>query len=336
MQRCKKILNLSVLGAVLWLAAACAPAAPPPAPTTDHTVGTVRANDITIAYETFGPANNEPVLLLGGTGQQLIDWPLALIQELVRRGYRPIVFDNRDIGLSTHFTDAGLPDSAAITQALQQGKPPPFPYTLRDMANDAVALLDALDIPQAHIVGISMGGAIAQLVAIDHPDRALSLTLLMTNSGNPAIPVIAKPEKFANVPPMPALDDKPGFIDYQVKTMQALDSPGYPRTESEIRALVEADVARAYDPAGFARQQTVSLLGVFDGGYRHSHLANINVPVVILQGEDDPLVPVESARDLESLIPGAELRLVPGLGHGIPDALVPQFADAITTAATGA
>jgi pimeloyl-ACP methyl ester carboxylesterase len=310
-----------------------------PINTSSNTVpqtGTVQANGITIAYESFGTTDREPILLIGGTGEQLIDWPPELIQELVKRGYRVIIYDNRDSGLSTKFDAAGLPDSAAITQALQQGKPPPFPYTLRDMSNDAVGLLDALGIKQAHIVGLSMGGAIAQLVAIDHPEYTLSLTLLSTNSGNPAFPALAKPEAFASVPPLPAPDDKAGFVEYQVKTWLVLNSPGYPRDEKTIRAWVQAGVDRSYDPAAFVRHETVSLLGIYDGGYRRDHLKNIKVPVVILQGLDDPLVAVDNAHDLAALIPGSELRLIPGLGHDVPVQLVPVFADAITTAATRA
>jgi pimeloyl-ACP methyl ester carboxylesterase len=145
----------------------------------------VQANGITIAYESFGPTDRETILLIAGTGMQLVDWPIELVEELVQRGYRVVRFDNRDIGLSTKFTEAGLPDTEAIGRALEAGEPVPLPYTLQDMAKDTVGLLDALDIQQAHLVGVSMGGAIAQLVAIDYPERTLSLTSLMADSGNP-------------------------------------------------------------------------------------------------------------------------------------------------------
>jgi pimeloyl-ACP methyl ester carboxylesterase len=320
-----------VLIAVLAAGCAIAPTTTNNAPV--HEADTVQANGINLAYESFGPTDRETILLIGGVGEQLIDWNLDLIRELVARGYRVIAYDNRDVGLSTKFSEAGLPDSAAITQALQEGKPPPFPYTLRDMSDDAVGLLDVLGVDRAHIVGHSMGGAIAQLVAIEHPERVASLTLLSTNSGNPAIPAIAKPEAFANVPPLPALEDKDAYVDYQVKLWQVLDSPGYPLSESEIRAWVQKGVDRSFDPAAFVRHQTASLLGIYDGGYRLSNLKNIKAPTVVLHGADDPLVPVEAAQELAAEIPNAELRLIPGLGHGVPSQLVPEFADAITTAA---
>jgi pimeloyl-ACP methyl ester carboxylesterase len=179
------------------------------------TAGQVQANGITIAYESFGATDRETVLLIAGTGMQLVDWPKELVEELLRRGYRVVRFDNRDIGLSTKFTEAGLPDAEAIGKSLETGEPAPFPYTLHDMSQDAVGLLDALGVQQAQIVGISMGGAIAQLVAIDYPERTLSLTLIAADSGNPDLPVIAKPEAFAGVPTQPLASDREAFIDWQ-------------------------------------------------------------------------------------------------------------------------
>jgi pimeloyl-ACP methyl ester carboxylesterase len=234
-------------------------------------------------------------------------------------------------------TSAGLPNPEAITKALQEGKPAPIPYTLQDMANDAVGLLDALDIPKAHVVGVSMGGAIAQFVAIDHPTRTLSLTSIAADSGNPALPVIAKPEAFANLPPPPPAGDKEAFIEYQVKVNQVLGSPGYPTDEATRREWVRRGVKRAYDLEGLTRQQTVSLVGHFESGsYRLNNLKNIKAPTVVLQGADDPLVPVESARDIAMRVPNADLRIVPGMGHDIPVALIKMVADAIAAAASRA
>jgi pimeloyl-ACP methyl ester carboxylesterase len=298
---------------------------------------TAQANGITLAYESFGSPDRETVLLIGGTGQQLIDWPIELVNELVNRGYRVVRFDNRDVGLSTKMAAAGLPDSEAITKALLEGRPAPIPYTLQDMADDAVGLLDALEIEEAHIVGISMGGAIAQFVAIGHPTRTLSLTSIAADSGNPALPVVAKPEAFANLPPPPPPGDKAAFIAYQVKVMAALGSPGYPTDEATRHEWVRRSVGRAYYPDGFARQQTVSLVGHLEsGGYRLNNLKRITAPTVVLHGADDPLVPVESARDIAARVPNADLRIVPGMGHDIPVALVETVADAIAAAAARA
>jgi pimeloyl-ACP methyl ester carboxylesterase len=298
------------------------------------TTGEVGANDITIAYESFGSVDDETILLIAGTGQQLVDWPLELVTELVKRGYRVVRFDNRDVGLSKHMTEAGLPDAEAIGKALEAGEPAPIPYTLQDMARDAVGLLDALEIQQAHIVGISMGGAIAQLVAIDFPERVLSLTSLMADSGNPELPAIADPEAFATLPPPPPAEDKAAFVDYQVQTLQILAGSDYPTDEATLRDLVTRSVERSYDGDALTRQQAVSFVGHLESAsYRLNNLQNITVPTVVLQGTDDPLVPVASAEDIAARVLNAELRLISGLGHDIPLALVPKFADAITSAA---
>jgi pimeloyl-ACP methyl ester carboxylesterase len=297
--------------------------------------GMVAANGITIAYESFGSCSPETVLLIGGTGQQLVEWPMELVQELLQRGYRVVRFDNRDVGLSTHLAEAGYPDSEAITRALEQNTPPPLPYTLRDMASDAVGLLDALAIEQAHLVGASMGGNIAQLVAIDHPERVSSLTTIGADSANPAVPVIADPEAFATLPAPPAEGDRAAFVEYQVKTYQVRSSPAYPPAEETLRQAVARSVERAYDPAGLVRQQTVTLVGRLErDNYRYANLEQITAPTAIIQGADDPLQSLASAQDLAARIPGSELFLIPGLAHDLPPELAPLFAAAVERVAT--
>lgn len=303
-------------------------------PITASETGKAQVNGVEIAYESFGATDHETILLIAGTGMQLIDWPSALIKELVNRGYRVVIFDNRDAGLSTKFSEAGYPNAEAISKALEQGKPAPLPYTLYDMADDAAGLLDALKIQKAHVAGVSMGGAIAQLVGINHPDRVLSLTLMMSDSGDPNLPVIAKPEAFEALPTPPADGDKAGFVDYQVKVNQVLSSPGYPTDEQTIRAQVQRGVDRAYDPAALARQQTVSFMGHIESSlYRLNHLKDIQAPTVIVHGTDDPIVAVQAADQIAGLIPGAEKIMVEGMGHDLPVQLVPTVADAITQAA---
>jgi pimeloyl-ACP methyl ester carboxylesterase len=259
---------------------------------------------------------------------------LELVTKLVKRGYRVVSFDNRDVGLSTHMTEAGPPDEAVIGKSLEADEPAPIPYTLQDMTRDAVGLLDALEIQQAHSVGISMGGAVPQLVAIDFPERVLSLTSLMVDSGNPNLPVIADSEAFAGLPPPPPAEDKAAFTNYQVQTLQILAGSEYPADEATLRAWVTRSVERSYDREALTRQQTVSFVGHLESAsYRLSNLQNITAPTIVLHGTDDPLVPVASAEDIAARIPDAELRLVPGLGHDIPLALVPEFVDAIISAA---
>ncbi|MEZ4864937.1 MAG: alpha/beta hydrolase [Caldilineaceae bacterium] len=346
----KTIADIWVLGIVAMLLGlvGCAPLAPnttipsSPVPNTtpgiDDSTKRVEANGITLAYQRFGPTDDEPVLLIAGTGMQMVDWPMTLIDALTAQGYQVIRFDNRDSGLSTHLDEAGLPDSAAIEQALKAGEMPKLPYTVRDMAEDAVGLLDALAIDQAHIVGASQGGAIAQYVAIDHPERVRSLTLLMADSANPALPVIAKPEAFAHVPPQPQdAGDEAAYIEWQVKTWQALTGPGYPLDEATLHEWAVRDFARGYDPAGFARQGTAILVDRYEPtAYRHSHLQTIAAPTVIVQGDADPIVPVAAAEELAQLIPNAELRMMPGLGHNMPDPVVPAVVEALANAAARA
>lgn len=294
--------------------------------------GTVEANGITLAYESYGPEDHEAILLIGGTGNQLIDWPIELVHELVRRGYRVVRFDSRDVGLSTHLESAGLPNWAAITRAGQEGKPPPLAYTLEDMAQDAVGLLDALDIEKAHIVGVSQGGMVAQLIAIHHPEHVLSLTSMMATSGNPALPLPAKPEVFASLGSPPVGDDLAEHIAYELRTRQALSSPGYPTDEQTIRQQIERDFQRSYDPAGVARHQAAALVASYKD--RREALRDVHVPTVVVHGAEDPLVPVQGGREVAESIPNAEFRLIPGMGHDLPVALVPVIADAITAAAS--
>jgi len=322
------VLALALAGSTLLAPFASAQTSDPQCSTEQSDV--VAANGIRIAYTSYGSCNQQTVLLIGGTGQQLIEWPTEFVQALVQHGYRVVAFDNRDVGLSTHMTEAGVPDSAAIGAALQQGIQPPLPYTLRDMAADAIGVLDALAIQRAHLVGASMGGDIAQYIAIDHPDRVQSLTLIGSDSGNPTLPLIANPAPFAGVPPAPPVDDRDGFADFQFATYQVLRSPGYPTPDPILRNQVERTVERAFDPVGLVRQQTVTLIDhLSPEAYRHTHLGQINAPTAIVQGADDPLQPLASAQDLARGIPNSELFVIPGLAHDLPPRLADLFVAAI-------
>ena len=314
------------------LLAACAPRVPsaqPPA----TAESTAPVNGLRLAYASHGPAEGPPVLLVAGTGMQLIDWPPELVAELVRRGYRVIAYDHRDMGRSSRMTSAGLPDTTAIGAALRAGKPAPLAYGLRDMARDAVGLLDALGVARAHLVGVSMGGDIAQYVAIDHPERVASLTLIASDNGDPALPVIAQPAAFAALPPPPPPGDTAAYIEYETRVRRVLAGPRYAADSSTVRAQVRRDVERGYDPAALQRQQTAVLVDRYEPGqYRLNHLARITAPTVVLQGVDDPLQPAQAARDIAARVPGAELRMVPGMGHALSVPLVGVVADAITAA----
>lgn len=294
--------------------------------------GLVPANGIELAYERFGPQNAEAVLLIAGTGMQLTSWPDEMVESLVKRGYQVIRFDNRDVGKSTLFEEAGWPDFEAIFTALGAGEPLPLPYTLADMVADAVGLLDALHIEKAHLVGVSMGGAIAQLLAADHPERTLSLTLIASNSGNPLIPTVGDPEALAVIPTLlPGITEEE-YVERRVISGRVIGSPRYPVSDEQHRAWAWRDVARGFSPAGEARQGAAILIASFVD--RTEKLRSIQAPTVILHGSVDPLVPVAAAHDLAAKIPGAQLRIIPEIGHDLPAELLSTIVDAIVSVAS--
>ena len=289
----------------------------------------VQANGITITYDEFGAKDAAPLLLIMGLGAQMTRWAPAFCEAIAARGFRVIRFDNRDVGLSTHFVEAGIPDMPAVAAAVREGKPAPVPYDLSDMAADAAGLLDALGIARAHIVGASMGGMIAQLVAAEHPEKVLSLTSIMSNTGNPDTPR-ATPEAMAvltNRPPHPS--DEEAYLKHTVASARVTGSPAYPADEAVLRANSLADVKRCYEPTGFARQ----MAAVTASGDRRAKLKTITAPTVVVHGEADPLVPVEGGRDTAANIPGAELVVIPGMGHDLPPALYGTLVDAIAKVA---
>lgn len=289
----------------------------------------VEANGIEIAYESLGPEDSETILLIMGLGAQLTQWPQPLCDELVRRGYHVLRFDNRDAGLSTKFERGKFPRLPEAFADLAGGKPPFVPYTLFDMADDAIGLLDALGIGRAHIVGASMGGMIAQLIASEYPERTLSLTSIMSSSGNAMLPP-PKPRALGLFfSPAPPVSHREAVIQRGIKTYQAIGSPAYPTDEAVLRKWVVRDMERAYYPAGVMRQ----MAAVMTNGDRRPRLRRIDVPTVVLHGDADPLVPVEAGRDTAANIEGAELRIVEGMGHDIPLQLIDTFADAIVASA---
>jgi pimeloyl-ACP methyl ester carboxylesterase len=285
-------------------------------------------NGISLEYEIHGASDGVPLLLIMGLGAQMTRWPPGLYEKLVAKGFRVIRFDNRDVGLSQKFT--GAPTVESVVAARMRGEKPDIPYTLDDMAADAVGLLDHLGIQRAHIVGASMGGMIGQLVAANHPERVLSFTAIFTTTGNPSLPP-SKPEAMAVLTtraPDPRTNIE-AYLDQMVINARTIGSPGFPPDEKILRERLHSDVKRSYEPAGVARQ----LAAVIADGDRRDRLGKIKAPVVVLHGEDDPLVPVEGGRDLAASIPGAELRLIPGMGHDLPAALYDEIVSAISRAA---
>ncbi len=288
----------------------------------------IQANGIPLEYASYGPDKGETILLIMGLGAQMTRWPLPLIQMFVDKGYRVVTFDNRDVGLSHKFDAAGPGDVGAIMAARMQGKTPQAAYTLDDMADDAAGLLGALKIAKAHIVGASMGGMIAQMVAARHPDKVLSLTSVMSTTGNPALPQ-ATPEAMVQLTMRPDPDDTEALIAHAVKTQLVVGSPAYPPDEAVLRTNVIADMGRSSYPVGFTRQ----LAAIMASGDRRDAVRTITAPTMVLHGLADPLVPVEGGRDTAATIPGAQLREIPGMGHDLPAPLFPAFVDAVLTVA---
>lgn len=286
------------------------------------------ANGIKIEYERFGPEDAAPLLLIMGLGAQLTLWPVELCEALVARGFHVIRYDNRDVGLSTKFDAAGVPDLPAVLGAVMSGQDPRVAYHLGDMAADAVGLLDALGIETAHIVGASMGGMIAQLVAATYPDRTRSLTSIMSTTGNPLLPP-ATPAAIAALMSRPQGGDVDSLVEFGVNTARVIGSPAYPADEAALRARVRRDFERSFYPAGFARQ----MAAIYANGDRRGRLAKVSAPTLVIHGTADPLVPVEGGRDTAASILGAELIEIDGMGHDLPLPLVDRIADAIATVA---
>lgn len=282
-----------------------------------------RANGIAIEYEQGGAADGAPLLLIHGVGAQLVRWPPALLDALAARGFRTIRYDNRDVGLSTHMHGAPVPDLGAVIAAVRRGDAPDLPYTLADLAADAAGLLDALGIGAAHILGVSLGGMIAQVLAITHPARVRSLAILMSTSGNPALPG-ANPDALAAlaaVPPRPD-DDLDAYLTHSVALNRVLGSPSYPTPEADLRVFAADAARRSYDPAGVARQIAAGR-GAAD---RREGLGRIAVPTLVIHGADDPLIPAEAGEDIARCAPDAWLLRIGGMGHDLPAALCDLFA----------
>jgi pimeloyl-ACP methyl ester carboxylesterase len=285
----------------------------------------VEANGIEIVYEVIGDASARPMLLIMGLGAQMVLWEDEFCRMLVEHGHRVIRFDNRDVGKSTHFHEAGLPDLAAIMAAAFTGRPLSAPYTLSDMACDCVGLLDALGIAQADIVGASMGGMIAQTLAIEHPSRVRTMTSIMSTTGNPALPPPDAEAISFLLSPMPM--DREGAIEYGVKMFRVIGSPSFPFEEERIRRLAALQHDRGVDPAGVVRQ----LAAIVASGNRAEKLRSVTAPTLVIHGKADPLVPLEGGVETAAMIPGARLEAVDGMGHDLPMSLWPRLVEWISS-----
>ncbi len=287
---------------------------------------TARANGIEIVYQTFGDPADPTVLLIMGLGVQMLGWDEELCGLLAGRGFQVVRFDNRDVGRSTQIRGGPRVD----VMAAAAGDLSSASYTLADMADDCAGLLDHLGVERAHLVGASQGGMIAQTLAIRNPERVLSLTSIMSTTGDP---VVGQPHPEA----LPTLLTRPpagrdGFVDFVVRAWGVIGSPGFDADEEALRERARASYNRGIHPDGTARQ----LIAILASGDRTEALRRLALPATVIHGTDDPLIDVSGGKATAAAIPGAELVLIEGMGHDLPRQLWPRFVDLIVANAARA
>ncbi len=289
----------------------------------------IAVNGIALEVEDHGSLHGEPLVLIMGLGMQLVMWPAQFVELLVARGFRVIRFDNRDIGLSQRFDHVGVPNLALDAIRYAVGLKVASPYALADMADDTAGLLDVLGIQAAHVCGTSMGGMIAQHLAARRPAKVKSLTLMMTSSGARRLPGPSLKVRGALLSRPADPRNSESVIAHYVKLYRLIGSPDYPPSDSQLNERLGLAVRRSHRPQGAARQ----LVAIAADGDRTKLLAQIRQPTQVIHGLADPLVPVAAGRDLAARITGAELDLIAGMGHDLPDLLWPRFVSGIASAA---
>lgn len=285
----------------------------------------VSANNINIEYESFGDPANPTILLIMGLGMQLIAWPEQFCHELAARAYQVVRYDNRDTGFSTKFDSEKTPSVASLMFRSMLRLPIRVPYTLRDMANDAVGLLDAIGVKMAHVVGASMGGMIAQNFAASYPQRLGSLTSIMSTSGHRSLPGADPLVSRHLFRARPTGNDREAVIAHNMRTIEMIGSPAYPVDEETRREMTSISFDRCFFPSGFARH----VGAIIQDGDRRSRLGTIAAPTLVIHGREDPLVPLAGGIDTANHIPGARLEVIDGMGHNFPVELWPQIIDLI-------
>ena len=294
----------------------------------NRTSGNANANGIQIAYETFGEPTSPPLLLVMGLGSQMIRWEVEFCEMFVQKGLYVIRFDNRDVGLSSKIEGKGVTTGAEMMQMLgdlRAKKEVAAPYTLDDMADDAVGLLDALGIEKANICGVSMGGMIVQTMAIRHPNRVKSMVSIMSTTGNPDLPP-AQPQAMRALF-SPAAKGRDAAIERRIKINKVIGSPGFTYNEEKERKKAALSYDRSHYPQGRLRQ-TIAIVA---HGNRKPALSSVTTPTLVIHGSDDPLVPLAGGKDTAEAIPGAKLLVIKGLGHDLPEGAWPQLVDAIAS-----
>ncbi|MGH9227620.1 MAG: alpha/beta fold hydrolase [Acidimicrobiales bacterium] len=282
---------------------------------------TAKANGIEICYDTTGDPSDPTVLLVMGLGGQLIQWDPELCGLIAGRGFHVVRFDNRDVGLSTHH-EGGVDVLGLFTSEASGPPPPPVPYLLSDMADDAVGLLDDLGVDRAHVVGVSMGGMIAQSIALAHPARVMTLTSIMSTTGDPDVGHPTAEAMAALIAP-PA-QTREEAQDGAVRQADVWGSPGL-FDDDHLRRLAGESWDRCHEPLGVARQ----LAAILASGSRSSGLATLAIPSLVIHGTADTLVQPSGGERTAEVIPDAKLLMVDGMGHDLPRPLWPVLVDAI-------
>ncbi len=288
------------------------------------------ANGIDLCYEIFGDAGAEPMLLIMGLGAQMIHWDDDFCWQLAARGFRIIRFDNRDIGKSSRMTGGKRLTPIELLKLRFLKIPVAAPYRLYDMAQDVIGLMDVLGIESAHLVGASMGGMIAQELAISFPQRVRSLTSIMSTTGNPKVPPPTREAGAMLMAPPPATKEE--YLARFAQTWKILRVGSFPQDEALDRARAERTYERGLNPAGVGRQ----FRAILASGSRKQRLASVKAPTLVIHGAVDPLVRPEGGKDTAASIPGAKLLMIEGMGHALPIPMWPEIIDAIDKHAHGA
>jgi pimeloyl-ACP methyl ester carboxylesterase len=282
-----------------------------------------RANGIELCYEIFGDANAEPMLLIMGLAAQMIHWDDDFCRQLAARGFRVIRFDNRDIGKSSKLGGGKRLTAVELLKLRFLKIPVAAPYKLLDMAKDTIGLMDTLGIKSAHLVGASMGGMIAQEIAISFPQRVRSLTSIMSTTGNPKDPAPTREAAAMLMAPPPATKEE--YFERYAETWKILRGGSFPQDEALDRARAERNFERGLNPAGVGRQ----LRAILASGSRKARLASVKAPTLVIHGTVDPLVRPAAGKDTAASIPGAKLLMIDGMGHALPIRMWPEIIDAI-------
>ena len=283
-----------------------------------------KGNGIDLCFEQTGAPTDPPVILIHGIGCQLVQWPARFLDSLVGRDLRVIRIDNRDMGRSGWLTEAGPVDLMSAMAAMAVGDVVASPYSLSDMADDVIALLDHLGLADAHVLGVSMGGMIAQHLAFEHGDRIRSLVSIMSSSGDPQLPPPSE-DAAAVLITAPPDNDRDSLIEHTRKTWDVIGGPHHRSSEVGIGRLAEVAVDRAQNPEGFTRQ----MAAIVADGSRVQRLGSVRIPALVIHGEADPLIPPEAGKDTAQAIPDAGLELIPEMGHDLPEPLIPDLVERI-------